>query len=183
MRKERSDKKLMQLTGEQSDQLWKWMGTPGLSYRRIVNLVKEHFDISVSTRALSEFFDERATEEAKNRMLRATRVADNLGATISKKLPEINDALKAQLTQQAFELSLAGGDVETIETIMAIVGRMNMGQLNRDKIELDVEKFQQRIREYEEKNAKAKKALEGIKSKGGLSAETIAEIEEAAGLL
>lgn len=42
---------------------------------------------------------------------------------------------------------------------------------------------EQKLREYEDKAAAAKAALKGIQSKGGISPETMAEIEEAARIL
>ena len=183
MRKDRSDKKLNALDDEQRAQLWAWLNTAGLSYSTVRDLVAKEFGVATSTRALSEFWEERATEEAQERILRATRVADSLGAEVSAKLPEITDALKAQLTQKAFEAALAGSDEKTIATLMQIVGGINKAELDRAKIDIDVARLNQRVREYEEKNAAAKAALEGIKSKGGLTEETIREIEETVKLL
>jgi len=182
-RKPRSDKKLGMLNPEQTQKVWAWMSTAGLSYLVIKDLIKKEFGIDTSSRALSEWWEERATEEAQERILRATRVADNLGAKVSEKLPEITEALKAQLTQQAFEIGLAGGDPKIIDTLMGIVGGINKAELDRAKIGIDVRKLEQRIREYEEKNAAARAALEGIKNKGGLTEETIREIEATVRLL
>lgn len=54
------------------------------------------------------------------------------------------------------------------------------------KLEIEQEKLQlaeRRVHILEQNMAEAKRKLEGIKSKGGLTKETLAQIEEAAGLL
>lgn len=182
MKKPRSDKKLAQLTDEQADTLFAWM-RGGLSYAEIRTAVAREFEIETSVRALSDWWEERVTAEEKARVLRAANVASSVGADLVARLPEITDALRGQLTQKAFEVALLGGDEKTIATLMGIVGDINKGELDRAKLTIDVKKLEQRVREYEEKNAAAKAALAGLASKGGLTPETIREIEEAAKLL
>lgn len=183
MRKKRSDDKLTQLNAEQQTKLWDWMSTHGLSYMAIRNLVRTEFGVETSTRALSTWWEEKATEESTERNLRAVSVANNLGAQISENLPQITNALKAQLTQRAFEVVQSGGDPKLIEAFMSVVGGINKAELDKAKITIDVKKLEQRVREYEEKNAAAKAALSQVASKGGLTPETVREIEEAAKLL
>lgn len=181
-RKPRSDSKLAKLSGAQAEQLWAWMRS-GASYKTIVELVKSEFQVETSTRALSEWWEDRAELEAREQILRATNLADRVGKELGEKLPEMTKALQGQLTQKAFELGMTGADPKHIEQVMNIVGGIAKAELERAKVEIDTAKLHQRIREYEEKTAAAKKVLEGVKTGGGLTPEARAKIEEAAGLL
>lgn len=150
MRKPRSDKKLSALSQEQQDKLWAWMGTPGLSYARIVTLVKAEFSLEISIRALSEWWEDRATEEQQERFLRATNIARDIGAQADS-LPQITKALKSQLTQKAFEMSLSGSDVDDIKTLMSIVGGMNRDVLSEGALALEIDKFKNSLKSEQEK--------------------------------
>jgi hypothetical protein len=61
--------------------------------------------------------------------------------------------------------------------------QLQLAILKEQGRDLDRELAARRVRLLEENAAKAKAALEGLKSKGGLTAETLRTIEEAAGLL
>lgn len=147
MRKPRSDRKLNALTPEQADQLWALMGTPGMPYARIQNLVREKFGLAVSIRALSEWWETRAKEEQNARFLRAANVANDIGSQ-AEKLPQLTRALKSTLTQWAFDMALSGTDAEKIKSVMGIVGGMERAALDQAKLRLDVEKFQIEVCEH-----------------------------------
>jgi hypothetical protein len=149
-RKPRPDKKLAALSEEQAAELFGWMRS-GASYAAIRLRVAKEFRLDVSTRALSEFWEERVTEETTERNLRAVGMADKFGDLLAEKLPTMTKALKADLTQKALELSLTGGDMKAVEAMMSIVGGMNAAELQRAKIQLDLEKFRESIKTQQEK--------------------------------
>jgi hypothetical protein len=100
--------------------------------------------------------------------------------------------LAEQITDQILRARLEGRELEAdeMEKMVLNVSRLRAGDQAAKKLKSDLALSAERItklvaerEERAEKNARAKAALDGLKSKGGLTAETLKRIEEAAGLL
>ena len=142
MRKTRPDNRIeTELSDDQKSKLWSWMQTPGLGYRTIRTLALKEFKQDYSISILSRWWEERAEEESKERIIRASTVAAQIGDAAQQKLPLITAALKAQLTQAAFEMQLAGGNTEEVKNLISIVASLDRAALDAARLELDVDKF------------------------------------------
>jgi hypothetical protein len=177
MKKPRSDAKLLsQLTEEQQAKLSDWL-LSGVPYHEAKELVKKEFAVSTSLGALSGFWDVYCSAALIRRRQRAVSTADAVAEEAASAPGKWDAATIDALKQQAFELAISpGADPKNVQRLFSLVLK------SRDQ-ELAERQLEQRIREYEEKNAKAKAVLEGVKSKGGLTAETLKEIEEASRML
>jgi len=150
-KKPRSDKKLEALSEDQADQLYLLMRVPGASLVDVKKIVLEKFSLDVSTRALSKFWREYTEQLNRERILRSARNADQFGAKLAERVPDIAKALKAQLMHIAFDAGMQGVDIKTIETIMNIVGGMDQAELTKARIALDMEKFRESLKTQQEK--------------------------------
>lgn len=81
-------------------------------------------------------------------------------------------------------------DLEKIDTLTKAAARIGKGFGEVDRVKALLAESQAKLREYEareaeraEKTAQAKRQLEAVKKNSGLSAEALAQIEEAAALL
>lgn len=167
MRKPRSDSKLKNLPEAQRRKIFTWCGK-GLAEAR--TLCKTELGIVTSERALSEFlrWQARADELSSGSDL-AIQALD----WWRKNRPEASeDELRAA---QFFALTMKANAADDPELAIAV--------LREQGKDLDRGLAMRRVRILEDNAAKAKAALEGIKSKGGLTPETLARIEEAARML
>jgi len=165
MRKPRSDSKLANLSEKTQDEIFEWCKQ---GYEVARDLCKSKLSLSVSARCLCEWHRWRERQE-KLRTGNA-RVFQTL-EWFRKNRPaaspeEIRNATFLSLTLQH------EGDKDFQLQLLKEQGR-----------DLDRDLSARRVALLEENAAKAKAALEGLKSKGGLTAETLKTIEEAAKLL
>jgi len=149
-RKPRSDSKLAKLSGAQAEQLWAWMRS-GASYKTIVELVKSEFQVETSTRALSEWWEDRAEQESRELILRASNVADRVGEEYAQKIPQLEKAIKGSLMNSVFEAVATGADPKRIESLMNMVAAITQGELTKARLQLDLEKFRESIKTQQEK--------------------------------
>jgi hypothetical protein len=125
----------------------------------------------------------RSPEASQWRMAEAARARKAMDAT----LPEDIAALtRKSLLDQRFNATLGElSHKELMDHLQAEhaeeMARLKQRQLDQKDKDLSIS--ERRVSLLEENAAKAKAALEGIKSKGGLTPETLKQIEEAAGLL
>ena len=165
MSKPRSDSKLKNLSEKVQDEILEWC-KQGFAVAR--DLCKAKLSLSVSVRCLCEWHKWRERQE-KLREGNA-RVLQTL-EWHRKNRP---DASPEEIRNASF-LSLSLRYEEDKDFQLQL-----LKEQGRD---LDRDLSARRVALLEENAAKAKAALEGLKNKGGLTAETLKTIEEAAGLL
>ncbi len=131
--------------------------------------------ITVGKTALYEF---RSWYEAMKPILEAHEFAQQFAETmVADKSLNLNSTQVRQVSQAAFEmLSVQNQDVKTFIELQRL-------RVQQDNASNQRRRLEQQLQEYQDKTAAAKDALEGVKSRGGLTAETLAQIEEAAKLL
>jgi len=175
-RKPRSDGKLLTLPEEDQQRIFDWLKHMGYDKARL--MIKKELGVKTSVGALNNFWTVWSKRESQNRILKAVTAAKDIEESAADNLPLINKATMAALQQAAFESILSGGDDRRIKDFMNIV-------LKARALDQDQQALELRVREYEDKIAKAKATLEQAKSagKGGLGKETIERIEQQLGLL
>lgn len=106
----------------------------------------------------------------------------------------LTEAASVRLAESVFDKLDAEDGVsltpEETDTYSRVIERARLGDQRQAKLTADLKlrdeqlaKARAEAQERAEKAAAAKAALEGLKSKGGLTADTLKRIEEAAGLL
>ena len=178
MKKPRADSKLKNLPEEIQEGFWLLLNPsdPEVKAYTLEDLGGEIFDkhqISVGLATLSEW---RSWYALKRRMEMATERADQARLELAKS-GEYSPQDIERVAQTIFTAeTLQAGDVEAYVKLATL--RLKSRSLDRDERKLKI---------LEEKNASAKKALEAATAKakagGGISEETLKELEEAAKLL
>lgn len=149
-----------------------------LGYARALQLISEDLHIDPpSMSAFAGWYEWFSRLESEERVHKA--IAD--GATIrdlAKSCGDVSEAMVAALESEA-SAAILSGDPDRIRLLvsLALKARTNRAQ---DK---DIEIKLRKLALIEAQAAQAKARLEGLASKGGLSEETIEEIEQAARLL
>lgn len=171
----RADAKLKNLPGEVLDELWRFRNPEDdgekLTLEAVLVELKNGYGIEVSISTLSEFYK---WLRFKRRMESGRKITDQVMEQMkrdpSMTLERMHDAAQFVFTNATL-------DHDDPKTYLALA-----------KLRLDAEKVkndQRRIKLLEENAASAKAKLESVvtQNKGGLTAETLKIIEEAAGLL
>jgi hypothetical protein len=125
----------------------------------------------------------RSSEAAMWRNAAAAKARAAMDANLPK---NIDSLIRKSLLDQRFNAVM--GELSHKELMDQFVLEADSERLRqgREKLALEnrkVELAERRVVLLEDNAAKAKAALEGLKTKGGLTAETLATIEQAAGLL
>ena len=168
MRKPRSDSKLKNLPLAKREKIAAWCAEGGLGVARAK--CKSELGIATSERALSEFLRwQKREDELHTGNELAMQALDWWKAN----RPEADS--EELRTAQFFALMMKAQAADDPELAIAV--------LKEQGKDLDRGIAYRRVKLLEENAAKAKAALEGIKSKGGLTPETLKQIEEAARLL
>jgi hypothetical protein len=181
MRKPRSDSKLDALDVDQQRQLCEWLLTPGLSYERIKKLVLEEFNTSTTAGSLSAFYQSYVAAYLIQRRALQVGVAKEVGAELRATPGEFSEATIDALEQKAFELANNPMvDPKSVSTVFSLLLKARDQSLKQKDIDIKLRRL-----ELLEKNATAAKEKLNtvIASKGGLTAETLQTIEQAAKLL
>lgn len=172
-RKPRADSALKTLPADQQEKLFRLLRAT--SYEKALPIVAKEFGVRTSSAALSAFFSwyplSRRLEQAKS-------FADQLTQQL-KANPHLNlDAEKlSAVGQVAFEAqAVAEQDPELY------IGLRKLRQKDAD-LAISSKNQELRLKQYEDKIAAARSALEKAKTKGGLSAETRELIEQQLRLL
>lgn len=186
MKKARGDSFLKTLPAGRRDQVWGWLQantqerTRGLIREQMADAVAEWEKANGRTLAMSgaAFTDFVEWYPLTMALKDAATLADQLKAAL-KENPEINldDDQLAKAGQMLFEgIAISSRDSKLFVALK---------RLRQDAAALGIEekKLRQKVREYEEKAARAREQLEKVRATGGLSAETLAEVEEAIKLL
>ena len=165
MKKPRSDSKLANLPEETQAEIAVWC-KEGLEIGR--NLLASKKSISISVSALSCWYAWYQRQELLTKG--NARVLQTLD-WFRKNKPKAS----AEEIRNATFLQL--------QTLHEDDPQIQLALLKEQGRDLDREISARRVKLLEDNAAKAKAALEGLKSKGGLTKETLKTIEEAAGLL
>jgi hypothetical protein len=178
-RKARSDAKLKNLPEEVQETMWLLLHptdleTPAYSQEQVLVYLLEELEVSSSTGALSEWHSSYSLRKRTERTLSRVAQAQQL---LLEKDPTASEEHLQKLGQMVFTAeSIEDGNLKGFVALIRESTRQKVVRLDERKIAM-----------LEAAAAQAKAKLEAItntaKSKGGISPETLAEIEEAAGLL
>ena len=151
-----------------------------------IQALAEEFDIEISHSSAARFkagaFQEYLAE------LKAKREMAETVASVAKSGLSLSDAAASVLSQKIFDQALnldatGEGALDESNTLSLALSRLRTGDQRAKLLESQLRESEQRAQEWQEKREKAKAALTEATSKGGLTKETLAKIEEAAGLL
>lgn len=178
MKKPRSDSKLKNLPREQQEQIADWCQQDGYAAARA--RCKAELQIETSEAALSGFwqwFSLRSQFEA----------AAGQAAAAEELMREFDpqDAAKAEAFGQ-FVFTQSAVAAQDTETFVKLESLRLAKETARTKASHEARKIalaERRVKLLEDNAARAKAQLESLVSKGGLTPETLAQIEEAARLL
>jgi hypothetical protein len=182
LKKPRSDSKLDSLDLDQQRQLCEWMLTPGLSYEKIKKLVFEEFNVSTTGGSLSRFYQSYVSAYLIQRRSQQVGVAKEIGEELKKRPGEFSQVTIDALEQKAFELANNPMiDPQAVKSVFSLLLKARDQELKGRDIEIKL----RRLELLETNSASAKEKLNAvlIKKPGGLSKETLSEIESAAKLL
>lgn len=173
MKKPRGDAKLKTLPDALQEELFQLLRRT-TAEKAAAWLLEKHA-VKTSAGSLSEFF---SWYPRSGWLKQASNFSDTLQATL-KNLPalKVTAAEAEQIAQVNFEILAAQN--RDPDLFMAL----QHGKLKKAELALKESKHRLALEQSEEKRASAKAKLEGLKSKGGLSAETLKQIEEAAAIL
>jgi len=177
MSKPRSDSLYARLKPEQREALFTWLIVECASFEDAAARCAEEFGLHPSVGALHAFLSRHGFAW---RLEQAKAKAEELRGA----LPEDFDARRRQaLAQREFEAAFGDLSIKELVQLRQLEIDERLAAL-REKIEpgkLAVQK--RRVALLEDQAARAKEALTKIASKGGVSPETLKEIEEAVALL
>jgi hypothetical protein len=168
MKKPRSDSKLANLPEEDQAEIAEWCRTNPLEVVRDILLAQRKVSISLSS--LSTWY-------AWHKQQRELREGNAGVVAILDWFKRNDPGASAATVRSAMLMGLTLKAQARDDTGLALNVLKEQGR------DLDRGLAMRRVALLEENAAKAKAALEGLKSKGGLTAETLRTIEEAAGLL
>jgi hypothetical protein len=173
MKKPRGDAKLKILPDALQEELWQLLRRT--SIEKAEAWLHTTHGVATSPAALSQFF---SWYPRQGWLRQAESFSDTLKATI-KNLPALKAtaAQAEQIAQVNFEI-LAAQNRDS-DLFLAL----QHGKLKKAELQLKAENQALRLRQYEEKISHARASLEKAKSKGGLTPETLALIEEQLKLL
>lgn len=176
-RKIRSDSLYAKLTPDQRELLFEWLYDEAISQEEAAVRCAEQFGLQPSITALSGFCTRHGFDFRLNR---AKELANDLATTLP---PNYTAQKRAALAQREFEKAFS--DLSTKE-IIALRQLENEERIVKLKEQIEPAKLkiaERRVSLLEDAASRAKEALTAIASKGGLSPETLKQIEEAAALL
>ena len=178
MKKPRSDAKLLQLPEEQQAQLAEWLlgGTP---YHQAKALVLAEFGVSTSLGALSSFWSEVCQPALLRRRAKAVETADAVAEAAKARPGSLDAATVDALRQKAFELAISPlSKPDDVAQLFSLVLKAGDQSLKERQVSVS----ERRVALLEAKLQEVNKAVANAKA-GGLTAEALAQIEEAARLL
>ena len=175
-RKPRSDAKLHNLPLEQQQELCEWL-LSGMPYVAVRAAVLKEFNVGTSTGALHDFYHSFCAPELLRRRAEAVSTADAIAEEAAATPGKWDEAVIDKLKQRVFEMMLnPGAEAKDVKSLFGLVLKARDQSMDERKIRL-----------LEAAASEAKRKLEEItntaKAKGGITPETLAQIEVAAGLL
>jgi hypothetical protein len=173
MRKHRSDSKLWNLDEDVQRQIYE-LRSCGL--REIIAKCESEFGFKTSLASLSTWLREKHVEMCAEARADAIRFADSVESDAAGK---VDAAVQAQLGQLAFDAAMTK-DPQLLRTAYGLL-------LERQRVGNDAGSLQLMRDKYEDQKSRNAQAAEALKSaistKGGITPETRAKIEEALNLL
>ena len=156
------------LSPEQQDQAFEYAKTMG--YRKAALLIAREFKIKAPSDAGMSRFYERMAQVYSRRMWEKSLVDVGNYSELVAKLPDLSKAKRAALEQKLLD-ALVTGDPERIKLFAELSLKYAAQDSEAARLRILVEK-------HEAAKQAALDALAGAKGKGGLTAETVATIEE-----
>lgn len=173
-RKKRSDSKLASLSEEQSAELAEWLTYGGLSYKQARQKLADEWGVHTSEAALCEFYSDYA---APWKYARSRHAADAFGELMAGNFEE---PILKKCRELAFDmLANPSPDVKSAQALLGILGDSARLELDKRKVEI----ASRRVALLEEKMRAIRATVDKAKTKGGLTPETLAEIEQQLALL
>ena len=164
---------------EQQAQLVEWL-LSGMPYHRAKQLVEKEYGVNTSLAALSAFWDEACASALIARRQQAVTTADEIAAEAKKKPGQFDAATIDAIKNKAFELSInPTAKAKDVKSLFMLLLKSRDQELKSKDIDIKL----RRLDMLEQNAAQAKETLSAVAAKGGLSPETVKEIEEAAKLL
>jgi hypothetical protein len=150
--KPRSDSRLASLNPQQKAQLRTWLVDENLAYEKVVELLRDDFNIRTSTGALSRFY---ATECFRLRSSEAKTFAEQCVQELRDSGEKFDEATLALVKQKAFERAYArNGNLDELATLAKIIGDSAKLELKKR----DQELTERRIQILEQKAKQADQA-------------------------
>jgi len=150
---------------------------PGITLQKIADLADE-FGVEISLMAASTYRDttyEEYLAELKSKAQFAETVAEAAKSGLS-----MTDAAAAILSNKLLDHIMAQGVMENDEfnELSLALHRLRTGDQRAKLLEKKIQEMEAREEDRTRKIQDAQDALKGLKSKGGLTAETLQEVEE-----
>jgi len=148
-----------------------------------IQALADEFGVEISLMSAKSFRDGAWSDYLAE--LKAKRELAESVSAVAKNGLSLGDAAAAVLSQKLFDRLMTSGDLEDKEAdqLSLALSRLRTGDQRARFLEAKLAEMERRQTEWDEKRAQAKAALTEIKAKGGITKETLAKIEEAAGLL
>ncbi len=189
--KPRSDSVLLNLSPDQQDLIASWLldgvetdDGRDTSYKAVKAKIWLDLSVKTSEASLCDFYRKVC---APRRLRIAVAARDGFVEGLEAKGVNFTTANRQLAEQQIFEM-LAVGDIQprALDSLNNIVASIDKGAFKtKDQEQKDraLDQKDEQIQMLKDEKAAAKAALSAVTSKGGLSPETLAEIERAAALL
>lgn len=187
-RKPRSDSKLDAMPESRVLEL-RDMLMAGASHRNVLDWLAVECGVSVSPSALTSFYRRHCSPLVRERRKFSVVKAEAFGDAMLKDPQAWDEKIIEKVKQRAFEFLEPDGNADPkamtklLDSIVKARKQEFTEENQREKVQLE----KRRLALMEEKAAEAKAKILALttnaKSKGGLTPETLAEIEAAAGLL
>ena len=185
------------------DSLYRSLGSDEVTRERHADMLFEHIQqhgldlaltfaaeswgVKTSRAALSRFNVSMKAQKAEDAMLdklaQRTARTKSISGKIKDNSPLISPETIRALDQLVFEIVAINPDDPRLDRLVNIAKTLTAAADSNSNAALATRTFEQRIREYEDKLASAKADLTKAISKGGITPETRAEIEERLKLL
>lgn len=167
------------LTEAQLAQVFAWARS--LGYSRALELIAKEFKVKPpNVGNFGAWYSMYSRQESESRVHRAI-VDSGAIRSLAEKCGDVSEAMTAALESEA-SAAILSNDPERIKLLVNLALQARHGRRDESALKLAREKFA----EQQRKNAEARAKLEALTSgarKGGLDAETLSKIEEAAKLL
>lgn len=177
---------LLNMPEERQAQLAEWL-LGGMHYAPARVMLEKEFGVKVGQTALHEFWKTVCEPEVIRRRKRAAGAAQAVGEEARKSPSPFASATIDQIEQMAFEVSIdPNRDPDKVAKLCGLLLKVRDQNLELMKIEekkAEAQRDERRLKLLEDRAAAAKAKLTEVKTRGGLSPETLQTIEEAAKLL
>lgn len=186
MSKPQSTAKLFSLSDAQQAQLAQWM-LSNVPYWQCRDLVKKEFGVEVkSLDSFSHFWRKVCEPALIEKRRRAAGMANNLAQEAQLNPGQFDVATLDAIKQKAFELAMSpGADPKDVQSLFSLILKAKDQDADKEKLKLatrSLELAEQKYRDVQAQKAKLEESLRKV-SKGGITPETLKEMEEAVRLL